>query len=140
METFVKDYDKVIKKQRTLENNDPLDRLINIVNEAKDKIRAGNIEPWKGWLSLPHFIKKRPVCAPLRLPKADPWLCLLTLLAIDPSSVSASLSALGKTIKTVSNGISEEHKELQSALSKYSKAIDKVRCKWDYTRTSAFLE
>ncbi|KAF8925097.1 hypothetical protein BGZ52_007340, partial [Haplosporangium bisporale] len=83
MEAFVKDYDKVIKKQRTLETNDPLDRLINIVNEAKDKIRA------------------------------------------DPSSVSASLSALGKTIKTVSSGISEEHKELQSALSKYSKAIDK---------------
>ncbi|KAG0089883.1 hypothetical protein BGZ92_004061 [Podila epicladia] len=83
MEAFVKDYDKVIKKQRTLETNDPLDRLINIVNEAKDKIRA------------------------------------------DPSSVSASLTALSKNIKTVSSGISEEHKELQSALSKYSKAIDK---------------
>lgn len=59
MEAFVKDYDKVIKKQRTLENNDPLDRLINIVNEAKDKIRAGNIASWKGCLSLPHFIKKK---------------------------------------------------------------------------------
>lgn len=48
MEAFVKDYDKVIKKQRTLETNDPLDRLINIVNEAKDKIRAGNIAAWRG--------------------------------------------------------------------------------------------
>ncbi|KAG0344070.1 hypothetical protein BG004_004762 [Podila humilis] len=83
MEAFIKDYDKVIKKQRALESNDPLDRLINVINEAKDKIHA------------------------------------------DPSSVSTSLSALGKTLKTVSSGISEEHKELQSALSKYSKAIDK---------------
>ncbi|KAF9410474.1 hypothetical protein BGZ94_001636 [Podila epigama] len=83
MEAFIKDYDKVIKKQRTLEASDPLDRLINVVNEAKDKIRA------------------------------------------DPSSVAASLAALSSSLKTVSSGISDEHKELQSSLSKYSKAIDK---------------
>lgn len=41
MESFIKDYDKIIKKQRTLETNDPLDRLIAVVNEAKEKIRAG---------------------------------------------------------------------------------------------------
>ncbi|KAF9146823.1 hypothetical protein BGX30_007741 [Mortierella sp. GBA39] len=83
MESFIKDYDKIIKKQRALETNDPLDRLIAVVNEAKEKIRA------------------------------------------DPSSVTSSLAVLGKSIKTVSNGISEEQKEIQSALSKYSKAIDK---------------
>jgi hypothetical protein len=47
-------------------------------------------------------------------------------MSIDPSSVNSSLAALGKSIKTVSNGISEEHKEIQGSLSKYSKAIDKV--------------
>ncbi|KAF9310410.1 hypothetical protein BGZ91_007103, partial [Linnemannia elongata] len=83
MESFIKDYDKIIKKQRTLETNDPLDRLIAVVNEAKEKIRA------------------------------------------DPSSVTSSLAVLGKSIKTVSNGILEEQKEIQSSLSKYSKAIDK---------------
>ncbi|KAF9129011.1 hypothetical protein BGW39_004539 [Mortierella sp. 14UC] len=83
MELFIKDYDKIIKKQRTLETNDPLDRLIAVVNEAKEKIRA------------------------------------------DPSTVNTSLATLGKSIKTVSNGISEEQKEIQSSLSKYSKAIDK---------------
>ncbi|KAG9072429.1 hypothetical protein KI688_000200 [Linnemannia hyalina] len=83
MESFIKDYDKIIKKQRTLETNDPLDRLIAVVNEAKEKIRA------------------------------------------DPSSVTSSLAVLGKSIKMVSNGISEEQKEIQSSLSKYSKAIDK---------------
>lgn len=41
MESFIKDYDKIIKKQRTLETSDPLDRLIAVVNEAKEKIRAG---------------------------------------------------------------------------------------------------
>ncbi|ORZ14281.1 CTLH/CRA C-terminal to lish motif domain-domain-containing protein [Lobosporangium transversale] len=83
METFIKDYDKILKKQRALETNDPLDRLIAVVNEAKEKIQNG------------------------------------------PESVNASLATLSKAIKTVSNGISEEQKELQSALTKYSKAIDK---------------
>ncbi|KAK3843548.1 MAG: CTLH/CRA C-terminal to lish motif domain-containing protein [Linnemannia gamsii] len=83
MESFIKDYDKIIKRQRTLETHDPLDRLIAVVNEAKEKIRE------------------------------------------DPSSVTTSLAALGKSIKTVSNGISEEQKEIQSSLTKYSKAIDK---------------
>ncbi|KAF9427933.1 hypothetical protein BGZ76_002134, partial [Entomortierella beljakovae] len=83
MESFIKDYDKILKKQKALETNDPLDRLIAVVNDAKEKIRS------------------------------------------DPSSVTSSLAILGKSIKTTSNGISEEHKELQSALTKYSKAIDK---------------
>lgn len=47
-------------------------------------------------------------------------------MSIDPSSVTSSLAVLGKSIKTVSNGILEEQKEIQSSLSKYSKAIDKV--------------
>ncbi|KAF9357119.1 hypothetical protein BGX26_004236 [Mortierella sp. AD094] len=83
MDSFIKDYDKILKKQRALDTNDPLDRLVAIVNEAKEKIRA------------------------------------------DPSSVATSIAILGKSIKTVSNGISEEYKELQSGLTKYSKAIDK---------------
>ncbi|KAG0245821.1 hypothetical protein BGX31_005923 [Mortierella sp. GBA43] len=74
MDTLIKDYEKILKKHRTLETNDPLDRLIAVVSEAKEKIRA---------------------------------------------------ATLGKTIKTVSHTISDEQKELQSALSKYSKAIDK---------------
>ncbi|KAI8356904.1 CTLH/CRA C-terminal to lish motif domain-containing protein [Mortierella sp. GBAus27b] len=83
MDTLIKDYEKILKKHRTLETNDPLDRLIAVVSEAKEKIRA------------------------------------------DPSSTNTSLATLGKTIKTVSHTISDEQKELQSALSKYSKAIDK---------------
>ncbi|KAF9109856.1 hypothetical protein BGX27_007122 [Mortierella sp. AM989] len=83
MDSFIKDYDKILKKHRALDTNDPLDRLIAVVNEAKEKIRA------------------------------------------DPSSATTSLAVLGKSIKTTSNGISDEYKELQSALTKYSKAIDK---------------
>jgi len=48
------------------------------------------------------------------------------IIHTDPSSTNTSLAALGKSIKTVSHAISDEHKELQSALSKYSKAVDKV--------------
>ncbi|KAF9174014.1 hypothetical protein BGX21_010092 [Mortierella sp. AD011] len=83
MDSFIKDYDKILKKQKALDTNDPLDRLIAVINETKEKIRA------------------------------------------DPSSVATSMAILGKSIKTVSNGISEEYKELQSGLTKYSKAIDK---------------
>ncbi|KAK3817403.1 MAG: CTLH/CRA C-terminal to lish motif domain-containing protein [Benniella sp.] len=83
MDTLIKDYDKILKKHRTLETNDPLDRLMAVVSEAKERIRA------------------------------------------DPSSTNTSLAALGKSIKTVSHAISDEHKELQSALTKYSKAVDK---------------
>ncbi|KAG0266300.1 hypothetical protein BG011_002708 [Mortierella polycephala] len=83
MESFIKDYDKILKRQRNLETDDPLDRLIAVVNEAKEKIRA------------------------------------------DPSSVKTSLATLDSSLSAVSNGISEEQKELQSALSKYSKTIDK---------------
>ncbi|KAF9578446.1 hypothetical protein BGW38_005741 [Lunasporangiospora selenospora] len=84
MDKFIKDYDKIIKKQHTLETNDPLDRLISVVKEAKEKIQS------------------------------------------DPSSVNASLVNLTKSVKTTSSGISEEFKELQSLLSKYSKAVDKT--------------
>lgn len=133
MEAFVKDYDKVIKKQRMLETNDPLDRLINIVNEAKDKIRAGTLRHGKDGLLTCFILESEKRHFMLR------WDCVWPIpncfvifpCGIDPSSVSASLTALGKTIKTVSSGISEEHKELQSALSKYSKAIDKVWCERD---------
>ncbi|KAF8977562.1 hypothetical protein BGZ46_007297 [Entomortierella lignicola] len=83
MESFVKDYDKILKKHRALDTNDPLDRLISVINEAKEKIKT------------------------------------------DPSSVATSMAILGKTLKTTSNGISEEYKDLQSSLTKYSKAIDK---------------
>ncbi|KAF9942371.1 hypothetical protein BGZ65_002493 [Modicella reniformis] len=83
MDTFIKDYDKILKKHSALETNDPLDRLIAVVNEAREKIRA------------------------------------------DPSSVNTSLAALGKSVKSASQTISDEHKEVQSALTKYSKAIDK---------------
>ncbi|KAG0021029.1 hypothetical protein BGZ80_003191, partial [Entomortierella chlamydospora] len=83
MDSFIKDYEKILKKQKALDTNDPLDRLIAVINEAKEKIKA------------------------------------------DPSSVATSMAILGKSIKTVSNGISEEYKELQSGLTKYSKAIDK---------------
>ncbi|KAG0200129.1 hypothetical protein BGX28_006709 [Mortierella sp. GBA30] len=83
MESFIKDYDKVLKRHRALETNDPLDRLIAVVNEAKEKVR------------------------------------------VDPSSVAGTLAALGKSVNATSERISNEHKELQSALSKYSKAIDK---------------
>lgn len=44
MDTLIKDYDKILKKHRTLETNDPLDRLMAVVNEAKEKIRAGKVE------------------------------------------------------------------------------------------------
>ncbi|KAG0236319.1 hypothetical protein BGW42_003731 [Actinomortierella wolfii] len=40
MSALVDDYEKISKRQRTLENNDPLDRLIALVNDAKDKIHA----------------------------------------------------------------------------------------------------
>ncbi|KAF9939428.1 hypothetical protein BGZ67_009553 [Mortierella alpina] len=83
MDSLIKDYDKILKRQRVLETSDPLDRLIAIVNEAKEKIRE------------------------------------------DPSSVTGSLSALGKSASSTSERISNEYKELQSALSKYSKGIDK---------------
>ncbi|KAF9202037.1 hypothetical protein BGZ49_007774 [Haplosporangium sp. Z 27] len=83
MESFVKDYDKILKKHRALDTNDPLDRLISVINEAKEKIKT------------------------------------------DPSSVATSMAILGKSLKTTSNGISEEYKDLQSSLTKYSKAIDK---------------
>ncbi|KAI7831225.1 CTLH/CRA C-terminal to lish motif domain-containing protein [Gamsiella multidivaricata] len=83
MESFIRDYDKILKKQRALESNDPLDRLIAVVNEAKERIRT------------------------------------------DSSSVTTSLATLGKSFKTVANTVSDEQKELQSALSKFSKAIDK---------------
>ncbi|KAG0301591.1 hypothetical protein BGZ98_008208 [Dissophora globulifera] len=83
MEQYIKDFDKVLKKQRALETNDPLDRLIAIVNKAKEDIRA------------------------------------------DPSAANTSLAILGKSFKSVSNTISEEQKELQSSVTKYSKALDK---------------
>ncbi|KAF9556268.1 hypothetical protein EC968_008365 [Mortierella alpina] len=83
MDSLIKDYDKILKRQRVLETSDPLDRLIAVVNEAKDKIRE------------------------------------------DPSSVTSSLAALGKSANSTSERISNEYKELQSALSKYSKGIDK---------------
>ncbi|KAF8929290.1 hypothetical protein BGZ58_009037 [Dissophora ornata] len=83
MDQYIKDYDKILKKQRVLETNDPLDRLIAVVNKAKEDIRA------------------------------------------DPSSVNTSLTSLGKSFKAVSNTVSEEQKELQSLLTKYSKTIDK---------------
>ncbi|KAG0046215.1 hypothetical protein BGZ83_008605 [Gryganskiella cystojenkinii] len=83
MESFIKDYDKILKKQKKLETNDPLDRLIAVVNEAKDKIRA------------------------------------------DPTSVSTLLKGLSESVSTVSGDISDEYKDLQNLLGKYSKAIDK---------------
>jgi hypothetical protein len=41
MESLAKKYDKVLKKQRTMEQKDPLDHLISVVNEAKEKIHKG---------------------------------------------------------------------------------------------------
>ncbi|KAF9953238.1 hypothetical protein BGZ72_005587 [Mortierella alpina] len=83
MDSLIKDYEKILKRQRVLKTSDPLDRLIAIVNEAKEKIHE------------------------------------------DPSSVTGSLAALGKSTSSTSERISNEYKELQSALSKYSKGIDK---------------
>lgn len=51
MDTLIKDYDKILKKHRTLETNDPLDRLIAVVNEAKEKIRAGMVQRYSIVLS-----------------------------------------------------------------------------------------
>jgi len=44
MDTLIKDYDKILKKHRTLETNDPLDRLMAVVSEAKERVRAGKME------------------------------------------------------------------------------------------------
>ncbi|KAI1321223.1 E3 ubiquitin-protein transferase rmnd5a [Mortierella claussenii] len=120
MDSFIKDYDKILKKHRVLETNDPLDRLIAVVNDAKEKIRDGNGEQ-KCFTLVLGFTSDD--C------KKQEEKRVLTktahIVSIDPASVNTALVALGKSIKTVSNGISEEQKELQSALTKYSKAIDK---------------
>ncbi|KAF9974123.1 hypothetical protein BGZ73_002593 [Actinomortierella ambigua] len=83
MNALVDDYEKISKRQRMVERNDPLDRLIALVNTAKDKIHA------------------------------------------DPSSVQTALAGLGKMVKSVSSSIQDDHKELQSGLSKFTKALDK---------------
>ncbi|KAK3828654.1 MAG: CTLH/CRA C-terminal to lish motif domain-containing protein [Benniella sp.] len=83
MESLAKKYDKVLKKQRTMEQKDPLDDLISVVNEAKEKIHQ------------------------------------------DPSTMVNSLEDLAKNTKTMSASITKDYKDIQNALSKYSKSLDK---------------
>lgn len=114
MDLVQKEHDRLWKRHKASQGIKNVQNTIDLLQSARDAIAAGT-----SWVSS----------STMRMAFAMIRMMLTSLRISDPSHASFMLAKLQNSIQSSFDAVNDSLKETHSGLNKYTKALDKVRCR-----------